>query len=491
MEPVPPPSPRHSLLGTFTLTMLSISAIISLRNFPLMASQGYASIFFYGLAALLFFIPAALSAAELVSGWPGKGGIYHWVSEAFGPKVGGIAIWLEWIEGVVWLPAVLSFIAATTAYLVQPLVGPTSLALVDDRRYLVTAMLVILWFTTLLNGFGLKTSSRFSTVGVILGSIVPSALIILLGFYWAFKGHPLQITFSPAALMPEFSFDTLVFFTGVLLSFGGIEVAAYHIQDTQHPQKTFPRATFIAAGLILTLYVLGSLAIAFVIPTETIHLFGGVMQAFQHFFRSLGFPHLTGCAAIMILLGAMAMLNTWIIGPSKGLLVSAEAGNLPHFFTQTNRFQSPVRILYSQGLIGSLLTTVFFWMPTLNSSYMILVVLTSQLILLMYLFMFASVIYLRWKHPHTPRSYRIPGGLPGVIAVAGAGALASILTFFIGFVPPSTLEASARTAYISFLVIGVIGLSLPPFLWYGWQHIQKIRGAKSHACLNIARTTVL
>lgn len=454
----------HRLIGTFTLSLLSISAIISLRHFPVMAAQGYASIFFYSLAALFFFIPTALVAAELVSGWPGKGGVYHWVTQAFGQKAGGVAVWLEWIEGVVWLPTVLSFIAATIAYVAEPLLGLPANTLSRNPSYLVSTMLIILWSFTLINCLGIKTSSRVSSLGVLLGSIIPSLMIIALGAFWFADGRALEIAFTPESLLPSFSFDSFVFLTGVFLSFGGIEVAAYHIQDTQHPQKTFVKATFIAAAVILSLYVLGSLAIAYVIPKDQLNLFSGVMQAITFFFTALHLPQWVGAFGLMILIGAFALLNTWIIGPSRGLLVSVEDGNLPAYFKKVNRFGAPARILIAQALLGSILASVFFLMPTLNSSYWILIALTSQLILLMYIMIFFSAIRLRLTHPHTPRAYRIPGGKQwGMFLVAGFGIVASIITFFIGFIPTPDIPEAGRWIYVEALAIGVVVLSLPPF----------------------------
>ncbi len=55
----------------------------------------------------VFFIPYGLITAELGSAWPGEGGIYIWVREAFGPRWGSMAAWLYWINnatGPVGLP---------------------------------------------------------------------------------------------------------------------------------------------------------------------------------------------------------------------------------------------------------------------------------------------------------------------------------------------------------------------------------------------------
>lgn len=95
------------------LCMINVAAIISLRNLPLMSKYGFASVFFYLVAALIFFLPLAFVTAELATTWPEEGGVYSWVKEAFGMDLGFLAIWLDWIANAVFFPTLLSFIAAS------------------------------------------------------------------------------------------------------------------------------------------------------------------------------------------------------------------------------------------------------------------------------------------------------------------------------------------------------------------------------------------
>ena len=108
-------STKHKL-GVFILAMLTFSVIASLRGLPSMAEYGLSSTFYYLLVAIVFFIPVSLISAELATGWPKKGGIYLWVKEAFGQRWGFFAIWLQWIQNVVWYPTVLAFAAGALAF---------------------------------------------------------------------------------------------------------------------------------------------------------------------------------------------------------------------------------------------------------------------------------------------------------------------------------------------------------------------------------------
>ena len=451
------PRPQHAL-GLFALSMISVSAIIALRNLPTLAKNGTSVIFLLTLAALLFFIPIALTCAELASAWPKNGGIYAWVKEAFGESAGALAVWLEWIESVVWLPAVLSFIASGIAFVVRP-------ELVHDRAFMLTTMLSVLWSGTLLNFLSTKTSGWVSAIGIIAGSIIPGLLIIGLGGYWLTTGQPVHIELTLDALIPDFNLPSLSYFAAIALGFAGIEVAAFYVQDTERPKITFPRATFISAFIIIVIYVLGALAIAVVIPKEEMSLAAGMMQAMQKFFGFLNIPWAVPAFALLSVVGGLALLNTWIIGPSKGLHASALNDDLPKFAKYMNRNGSPVAILLMQAGIGTALISMNVFLPSMNHFYWIFQIQAAQLILMVYLLLFLSVIRLRYTQPNTPRIYKIPGGNMGLWIIAGGGAVFCVLAFLLGFIIPDEYKFMEAGTYALVLLGGICIFCAPPFVW--------------------------
>ncbi len=89
---------------------MTVSFITSLNSAAAMAEYGLSLIGIYCLIVLLFLLPSALISAELVAGWCEDGGVYVWVREAFGEKWGFVAVWLQWVQCVIWFPAILQFI---------------------------------------------------------------------------------------------------------------------------------------------------------------------------------------------------------------------------------------------------------------------------------------------------------------------------------------------------------------------------------------------
>lgn len=450
----------NKTLKVFSLAMINIAAIISLRNLPFMAKVGFESIFFYLVAAFIFFIPSALVAAELATGFPSTGGIYTWVKESFGEKWGFLAIWLQWIENVIWYPTILSFAAGTFAYLFAP-------ELASNKFYLLSMILIVYWGNTFLNFFGMKTSSFFSSIGAIAGTLIPACFIILLGCSWFLVGDYSHLHFSWSSLVPNMSHPQNVsFLVGVLLGFSGIEMSAVHAKDVENPQKNYPKAIFLSSLIIWIISVSGALSISIVVPSQQISLVTGVIQALETFFKVYQMPWATPILALLLIIGAMAMVSTWIVGPSKGLLESAKNGDIPNVFKKLNRYQMPVAIMLFQGLVVSLLSSIFLLMPNVSSSYWILTVLAAQLYLIMYLFMFSSGIRLRYKKPFKHREYCIPCGNLGMWVVAGVGFLGSLFAIVVGFFPPAQLETGSLLFYESFLMVGILlTLAMPLFVY--------------------------
>jgi amino acid transporter len=446
------------VLGMTSLAMIDIAAVISLRNLPTIAEYGWGSIFIFGLALLGFMIPISFAAAELASGWAETGGVYVWVREAFGKKSGAIAIWADWAENLVWYPTVLAFIAAALAYVLVP-------GWANNRAWLFIVMMVVFWGTTVGNFLGVKASARISSWGTVIGSVIPGIVLIGLGIGWVLSGHTLAVPYHGArSLMPGLGITNLVFFSGVLLAFAGMEMAGFHAREAKNPKRDFPRATLLACLVLVALYVLGTLAIAVVVPQKSIELNSGLLQAFQVFFNKFGVSWITRPMALLIFAGGIALLSTWMYGPARGFMRASFEGDFPRLFQGHNARLAPTSVLWIQAGIGSLFALLFLFEPTISASYWILSALTTQLLVIMYVLMFAAVIRLRYTQPDRPRPYKIPGGILGVWIMAGLGIAGCAFAFFVGFVPPAQISTGNHTLYICLMVLFTVVLAVPPLI---------------------------
>ena len=447
------------VLGTFPLVTLSVAAILSVRNLPIAAVYGYTAITFYVLAALLFFLPSALVCAELSTTWPLKGGLYAWVKEALGEHLGFVAIWLEWVNTVVSFPMMIGFIVFTLLY-------PFAHHLADNKFFEFFFMLLVFWGITFVNLFGIRASSLFSSIGVIFGTLLVIVVIIGLGIYWVLSGHDVQAHFSWAGLWPNFHFSTLAFLIAVINGFSGIQIMAFHAKETINPEKTYKRAIFWTGFIILLMSILGTLAITFVMPSASPDLIGGIVQSLTVFLSVFHLKWLVPVIALMIAVGVLSEINSWMIGPSKGLLAAAEEGKLPAFFALKNKHEIPVGILIVQAVFGTLLGSAYIFMPSVNSGYWLLSDLTAQFTIMMWVLLFISAVVLFYKRKETQRAFKIPGKQFGIWLAGGVGTLTCLVMLVVSYIPPaSIIGESGMLRYELFLVGGLFFFIIMPLLY--------------------------
>ena len=452
------PAKLKRTITVFTLAMINVAAIGSVKNWAITAEYGVASIFYILLAALIFFIPTALVSAELATSFPEAGGVFIWIKHAFGHRTGFLAIWLLWVQTLFWCPTVLSFIAASIAYIFDP-------ELATNTTYTITVILVAFWGATIANLLGMRTSAWISSIGVLLGTFIPGGFVIILGAIWYLTGEPLQITFSWNNLVPDInSITQVVFFTGMILSLCGMEMSAVHARDVLHPKRDYPRAILLATAIIIGSSILGVLAIACVIPQQQIGLDSGAIQAFSYFAKAYNIQWVTPAIAGLMAIGAIGSMSTWVIGPSKGLLAAAQSGDLPPYFRGINQNGMPKRLLFAQGIIVSLISLIFIWMPTVSAAFWILSAMTAQVYLIMYLLLFSAAIKLRYTMPKHERPYKIPGGEIGMWITTILGIGSSLFAMIIGFFPPSQIETGSKPIYITFVLLITALVCIAPSL---------------------------
>lgn len=292
-----------TMMTVSQLAMLTVVAVASLRSLPAMADYGLASILLYLIPAVVFLVPTALVAAELATGW--KGGVYVWVREAFGNRIGFLAIWLQWIQNVVWYPIQIAFIAVSLSYVF----GMGGLG--NNGVYVAAVIIVLYWASTMVALRGGNLFAKVGSISGLIGTLFPALLLIVFGIIWLAIGKPVQTSLHASALLPPWTgIASIVLIVSNVLAYAGMEVNAVHANDLEHPGRQFPRAIALATALILLVLVLPTLAIAFAVPHRELGLIDGINLAFREFFDHFGMGWGTPVISLLIALGAGG-LDSW------------------------------------------------------------------------------------------------------------------------------------------------------------------------------------
>lgn len=445
-------------MSWFTMAILTATAVANVRGLPAMAPYGWASIFLYALPALVFMVPIALVAAELASGW--KGGVFVWVKEAYGERLGFVAIWQQWVQNVVWYPAQLAFFASALAYVFNP-------SLANDGMFTGVVILVVYWLSTLIAFRGISAFAFVGSKGFILGTIIPSLGLIVFGLAYLFTDGTSHIATPTAeAFIPKYAgLASIVLIVSNFLSYAGMEMNAVHVNDMDNPTKNFPKAILWSSIIILLIFIPPTLAISLGIPASSINLTQGALQAFDVFFIHLGMPWGTTVIALLIVIGILASVVTWIPGPSRGLLMVAKEGYLPPWLQKTNKAGMQQNIMIAQGIIVTILSFFFAFSSSVQSVFWIFSTMAVQLYLIMYMIMFLAAMKLRRDQPNVVRGFKTPA----IKFFGWLGFVASLLAFLIGFVEP-TGNTYNQFTYTLILLVGIVVLGCGPFIFY---HLRK------------------
>lgn len=441
-------SSRERTLGLFRLIMIAVISVDSIRNIPISAQYGMALVSFYVIAGLAFFLPLILVTSRFASEYPNTGGSYLWIEAAFGKRIGFLSIWLQWVYQIIWYPTIFAFIATTIAALVHP-------AWEVDQWFILVVSLFSFWLMTCLSFFGIRVTSWVSSIGAIVGTLLPMLVIIVLAIFWLAKGLPSATPLVLKDLIPSHAdMANLGFFANILFSILGLEVAAMHAGDVKAPEKTYRRAMSIAGFLILVSLILSSLAMCVVIAPAKIGLLNGLMDAFQVFFNAYGLGWMLPVMGIAILLGSLGIACSWIVGLARGLHVACVDVQVFSSLQLLNAHHMPMRILVLQGLIYSALVSVFLVFPNVNNSYWMLSALTSQFALVYYVLLFMAAIKLRRVCVVGLR--KLAQILFPMLAI-----VTSVVGICVGFLPPSSLPVSGVLKYELLLLAGFVVFCLP------------------------------
>jgi amino acid transporter len=434
--------------------MMTVGSVGYLGSTPATSVFGLASVFLYVLPAFVFLVPVSLVAAELASGW--QGGVYNWVGEGLSAPMGLLAVWCEFAQTIFYYPALLAYVAGTLAYVIDP-------SLAANGVYNAVVIIVLFWGGVFISSRGVGLVAKLSSSGTLVGTLIPGAILVALGVAYLAQGNHSAAPMNAHHLLPAWTgIASVVLVVNSFFTYAGIEVNAVHVEDLRNPGREFPRSIFLAMALVLAIFILPTLAIAWVIPEHKISFTAGVMQAFNALFAHFGIKFAVPLVAIALAIGALAGMMAWLAGPSEGLLrIGREQGFLPPFFQKVNRQGVEVRILGGQAIVITVIALLYAFIPDVSRDYWIFAVMATQVYLIMYVLMFIAAVRLRRKLPDHARGYRAPA--LGLLCVVGA--VSSLTALSIGFIAPSQFGHSNRVLYAVLVLGGIVGIGIvPPLL---------------------------
>lgn len=459
-------------LGFFGFFAITASMVMTVYAYPNFASSGMHLIFFLVLGGVFWFLPVALCAAEMatVKGWE-SGGIFAWVGNTLGKRWGFAALFYQWFQITVGFVTMAFFVLAAASFIV----GWD--ALYDNPLVMFVGVAVIVWALTLTQLGGTKLTARIAKIGFFGGVLAPVVVLLIGLVAYLATGGAAQMPFDPSGIVPDFTqTGTLVIFASFILAFAGVEASASHVNELRNPGRTYPLVMIVLCVLTIVLDTLGGMAVAMTIPLEQLegNLSDGVISSFAAIFDAhFHMGWLVYVVAFLLVAGVLAEISSWVVGPSRALLETANDGILPKSFAKTNKNGVSVKTVVIQGVIVTIWDAVLCGSMALSGgssssvAYLTAVGLTVVIYLAGYVLFFLGYFKLALKESGRPRVFQVFGGKVGKCVVAGCGLALTLFALVVSFFPSSELTGEANVVYVATLVVcWAVSIAIP-FVIYG------------------------
>ena len=344
--------------------------------------------------------------AQLSRAVPKAGGPYAYTRAAFGDGAGFAIAWAYWIS--MWVGnAAIATGAVSALSRIFPAVGETGTS--------AAMTIAIVWLFTLINIMGTKLAGQVQLVWTIIKLLPLVAVIGLAAYVLADSGVTSVRPFVASEIsISEISTATILTLWAML----GLETATVPADKVVNPERTIARATLLGTGGAGLLYIFVCSAVVLMLPTA---LTASSPAPFADFVETYGGSSNAGLViAAFAAISALGALNGWVLCQAELPAAMARDGLFPSFLAKAAPNGTPRN---AHLFTTTLLTGVILMNSsrTMQSMFEFLIILTTSIVLVMYLGCTAAAFQLRRKG-----ALRTSTAFPVIMALAAVYAVWTI-----------------------------------------------------------------
>jgi amino acid transporter len=386
------PAPRKlTLLPLIAATYFMVSGgPFGLED--IVSKAGYAgAILILLITPAIWAFPTALMVSELASAIPEEGGYYVWVTRGMGRFWGFQEVWLSLVGSI--------FDFALYPTLFVEYLGHFAPGVTAGHRGLAIEVALI-GGSAAWNLLGAKVVGGSS---IVIGLLLLSPFAVLTGYAVA---HPMT---TGAAAIPLRNVDFLGGILVAMWNYMGWDYSSTIAGEVDRPRRTYPLAMAGAVSLVALNYLLPVGAVAMTGLDPNRWSTGGWAVVARAVVPGAASAAVAFAITIAGMLTAMGTQNALVLSYSRLPAVMADDGFLPRIFAKRN----PKTGVPWVGVLACAAA----WTLCLGLSFTKLIVLDVLLTGLSLILEFAALVALRVREPDLARPYRVPGGIPGTIAI--------------------------------------------------------------------------
>jgi APA family basic amino acid/polyamine antiporter len=368
----------------------------------------------------------ALVFARLSRQLPATGGLYAYTRAAFGEFAGFFVAWGYWLSTVGTLGALA---VAFVGYL-----DPFIPSIVRSPGAAAALAIAAVWAVIGFNVAGVGLAGRVQMVTTAL-KLLP---LVVVGGGGLFFLQPDAFSL-PATTTTSMGAQLVTVVTLTLWAFLGLECATIPAGSVRDPARTIPLATIVGTGLTAAIYIISTIGVMSLVPTETL---ASSTAPFADGARRMMGDVGGGLVALGAAISCFGALNGWTLIAGQLPMAAAADGLFPPAFARLSSRGTPARAMIIAGGLASALVAMNY-SRGLVALFTFIILLCTLSTLVPYAFCSLAV----WLMPGQPR----PSGTAALIS-----ALAFVYAMF------AIYGAGAETVFYGFLLL--LG-GLPVYVW--------------------------
>ena len=313
---------------------------------------------------------------------------------------------------------------------------------------------VLIWLMMLVNIIALDMGKWVPNLGALLKIII--FLAIIAGAVHYVGDHGMANPLTLASMTPDWG-SSLNYIPAMVYGMLGFELVSASSRDMQDPARDVPRSILISGAIVISLYLMGTLAVLAALPAGEINLVEGLVDTLALFFGGSQLGN-----SLVVGLGIAALFTfysngvTWAMGCNRAAAEAAQGGELPAIFGRESQKGTPIGAALLMGLVSTGVLLLYGFMAGSNEDlFWTLFSFSAVIFLLPYAVMSLAFWRLRQRAPDHPRPYRVPGGSPvgRLFAYVCAGCLLLSVILFL-YVPGEGLQVAIFVGAMVTLALG-------------------------------------
>lgn len=361
------------------------------------AAIGNSQYFWWIFMIIAFLLPYGLVSAEMGTTYESDGGIYDWVKNAYGSKMGTRVAWYYWINFPLWMASLAVMIPDLLNIIFGWEFGTFASIIIE---------LIFIWVIVAISFFPV-CDSVWILNGAAAIKVFLAVLIGVLGVYMALtKGVANEVTVG--SLLPSFDPDSLSYISVIIFNMLGFEVICTFAGDMEDPKKQIPKAIVVGGVVIAAIYMFSAFGIGAAIPTAEVSTDSGLLDAIMLITgKETGI--FIALIAFLFMLTLFGNMISWSLGVNNTACYAAENGDLPAVFgKRSGKNEMPTGAAIMNGVVASIVVIAAPFIPN-EDLFWSFFALNLVMFLMSYVPVFPAFYKMRKIDPDRERPFKVGG----------------------------------------------------------------------------------